>query len=314
MGKTAYLWDRIFLEHKTEWGHPERPERLSAIDKKLSAAPYYKDLVRIQPKKADYRHIELVHERSYILRVKDEIEGGTEYLDSMDTSVCARSFEVALYAVGGCLNMCDAVMKGDAARGFCAVRPPGHHAERDYAAGFCIFNNIAIAARYLQTEHGLGRIAIVDWDVHHGNGTQHSFENDRTILYTSLHQYPYYPGTGSVMEKGKGAGEGFTLNVPMDAGSGDDEYLAAFKDVIVTQLEKFEPEMLLISAGFDAHRSDPLSSIQLSTETFYQFTKMLLGVAKKHCKGRVIACLEGGYNLNALADSVERVMSAFVEE
>ncbi len=314
MGKTAYLWNKIYLEHQTEWGHPERPERLIAIDKKLKSAPYYKELLRIEPRDAEDKYIELIHDRTYILRVKQEIEDGTEYLDSLDTSVCPRSFEVARFAVGGCLNMCDAVMKGEAVHGFCAVRPPGHHAERNYAAGFCIFNNIAIAARYLQTKHKIGRIAIVDWDVHHGNGTQHSFDKDRTIFYTSLHQYPYYPGTGSDSERGKESGEGYTLNIPMEAGSGDEEYLSAFKGQIISQLEKFEPEVVLISAGFDAHRSDPLSSIQLSTEIYYQFTKLLVELAKKHSSDRVIAFLEGGYNLTALADSVERVMDAFVED
>lgn len=313
MGKTAYLYDAIYLEHQTEWGHPERPERLTAIDKKLRDAPYYSKLLRVAPKKADYRYIELIHDRSYITRVQKEIERGESYLDSMDTSICGKSFEVALFAAGGGLAMCDAVMGGEAVHGFCAVRPPGHHAERDYAAGFCIFNNIAIAARYLQTVHKIGKIAIVDWDVHHGNGTQHSFENDSSVLYVSTHQYPYYPGTGSHRERGNGSGEGYTLNLPMEAGSGDEEYLEAFEKTVVPGLEDFGPEIILISAGFDGHRNDPLSAIGLSTETFYKFTKMLLDVAGTRCGNRIIAFLEGGYNLNALADSCERMVRAFVE-
>lgn len=311
MGKTAYLFDPIYLEHQTEWGHPERAERLIAIDSLLQSKPYYQELVRVKPRRADIKHIELVHDPAYVRRAREEIERGDEYFDSMDTSVCTRSYEVALYAAGGALAMCDLVMEGKADYGFCAVRPPGHHAERDYAAGFCIFNNVAIAARYLQTRHKLKRIAIVDWDVHHGNGTQHMFEKDRSVLYASLHQFPYYPGTGSLMEKGREDGIDFTLNIPMDAGSGDAEYRVAFKDRIVPALDDFKPEFILISAGFDAHRNDPLAGIDLSTGIFGEFTIMLMEVAALHAENRVVALLEGGYNLDSLAASVERMMRAF---
>jgi acetoin utilization deacetylase AcuC-like enzyme len=314
MAKTAYLFDPVYLEHRTEWGHPERPERLTAIDELLRKQPYYAELVRVEKKIPDMKYIEMVHDPDYIARAKREIEGGDSYFDSMDTSVCARSYEVALYAVGGCLNMCDCVMKGGAHYGFCAVRPPGHHAERSYAAGFCIFNNVAISARYVQEQHGIERVAVVDWDVHHGNGTQHSFEGDESIYYMSLHQYPYYPGTGSDAEKGFGNGKGYTLNLPMRMGSGDEEYIRAFEDFIVPELEQFEPQIVFISAGFDAHTNDPLSSIELGSDTFYKFTKLLQDVARSYADNRIIAVLEGGYNLDALADSVERVMQAFVEE
>lgn len=313
MGRTAYCFDPIYLEHQTEWGHPERAERLIAIDTMLQTRPYYRDLVRIAPRRADQKHIELVHDPAYIQRAREEIERGDDYFDSMDTSVCKRSYEVALYAAGGALAMCDAIMEDKAEYGFCAVRPPGHHAERDYAAGFCIFNNIAIAARYLQKEHKLKRVAIVDWDVHHGNGSQHMFEKDPTVFYASTHQFPYYPGTGSLMEKGKAGGENFTLNIPMDAGSGDEEYRSAFRDHIIPALDSFRPEFILISAGFDAHRNDPLAGINLSTGMFGEFTRMLVEAAARHSGKRVIALLEGGYNLDALAASAERMMSAFVE-
>lgn len=313
MGRTAYCFDPIYLEHQTEWGHPERAERLIAIDTMLQTRPYYRDLVRIAPRRADQKHIELVHDPAYIQRAREEIERGDDYFDSMDTSVCKRSYEVALYAAGGALAMCDAIMEGKAENGFCAVRPPGHHAERDYAAGFCIFNNIAIAARYLQKEHKLKRVAIVDWDVHHGNGTQHMFEKDSTVFYASTHQFPYYPGTGSLMEKGKAGGENFTLNIPMDAGSGDEEYRSAFRDHIIPALDSFRPEFILISAGFDAHRNDPLAGINLSTGMFGESTRMLVVAAARHSGKRVIALLEGGYNLDALAASAERMMSVFVE-
>jgi len=259
----------------------------------------------------EMKYIEAIHSKSYIQRVENEIKDGISYLDSMDTAVCRDSYDVALKAVGGSLNMCDAVMEGRANNGFCAIRPPGHHAEWDYAAGFCIFNNIAISARYLQSQYDITRIAIVDWDVHHGNGTQHSFESDGSILYISLHQYPHYPGTGSVSETGSGAGKGYTLNIPMRAGNGDTEYNLAFQNQIIPALHTFKPDLVLVSAGFDAHRHDPLSSIMLSSESFGLFTKMLMAIAEKYSKGRVIAFLEGGYNLQSLADSVTHMMDSF---
>ena len=313
MGKTAYLYDEIYMEHNTGWGHPERPERLRAIDDNLKSCKFYNDLIRVEKKIADLKYIELIHDRKYINRAKKEIESGMSNLDSMDTVICGKSFEVALYAVGGCLNMCDCIMKGDAENGFCVIRPPGHHAEKNSAAGFCIFNNIAIAARYLQSKHKIKKIAIVDWDVHHGNGTQHSFENNNSIYYISLHQYPHYPGTGGSNENGTGEGKGYTLNIPMKSGSGDQEYAEAFYDIILPELEKFKPDFILISAGFDAHRDDPLSSIFLSTDSYYQFTKSIKVIAEKYSNNRIIAFLEGGYNLDALADSSNVMMKAFVE-
>ena len=314
MVPTAYLFDPVYMDHDTGWGHPERPERLAAIDQKLRQQPYYKSLIKIEPKIGAKRYIELVHSPDYIKRVKAEIESGVNYLDSMDTAVCKRSYEVALLAVGGGLNMCDAIISGEAIRGFCAVRPPGHHAEYDYAAGFCIFNNIAIAAKYLQVEHGIHKIAIVDWDVHHGNGTQHTFERDRTVLYISTHQYPHYPGTGARSERGKEEGEGYTLNFPMPAGSGDTEYMDVFENHIVPALMKFEPEIVLLSAGFDAHNADPLSYIGLSTEAYYKFTVLIKQAANEYSGGRMIAFLEGGYDLEALANSVDMMMRAFIED
>lgn len=309
---TAYLFDSVYLQHDTGWGHPEKPERLMYISTAISGAPYYDQLLKIKPSIPDMKHIEAIHSSAYIKRVEKEVRSGVSFLDSGDTVVCSYSYDVALKAVGGSLNMCDAIMEGKAVNGFCAIRPPGHHAERDYAAGFCIFNNIAIVARYLQSRYSVGRIAIVDWDVHHGNGTQHSFEQDNTILYVSLHQHPHYPGTGAAHEDGIGPGKGYTLNIPMPAGSSEKEYIPAFRDRIVPALDTFKPELILISAGFDAHRNDPLSSIRLNSETFGEFTKMLMAVADVHSRGRVISFLEGGYNLQALAESVRNMMDAFV--
>jgi acetoin utilization deacetylase AcuC-like enzyme len=309
---TAYLFDPVFLRHTTGWGHPERPERLEAIHSAIAAAPYYNDLVKVAAAFPEMKYIELIHSPSYIRRAGQEIKSGVSHLDSMDTAVCRESYEVALMAVGGSLKMSDTVMKGVADNGFCAVRPPGHHAEKDYAAGFCIFNNIAIAARYIQKIHGIKKIAVVDWDVHHGNGTQHSFERDPSVLYISLHQFPHYPGTGSETETGEGKGRGYTMNIPMRAGSGDDEYLHAFHHRIIPRLEEFSPEIILISAGFDGHRSDPLSSIKLSSDVYAEFTNMLMAVADRHCKGRIVAFLEGGYNLSALTESVAAMMKSLV--
>jgi acetoin utilization deacetylase AcuC-like enzyme len=309
---TAYLYDSLFMKHRTGYGHPERPERLAAINEAIMGMPYYRELVKIKPSLPDMRYLEMIHSPSYIQHVMREIMSGTEYLDSMDTGVCQESFDIALQAVGGSLNMCDAIMEGRATNGFCAIRPPGHHAEKDAAAGFCIFNNIAIAARYLQSRHGVTSIAIIDWDVHHGNGTQHSFDADRSILYISLHQYPHYPGTGASTETGNGTGKGYTLNIPMQAGSGDREYREAFQTRVIPRLDEFKPEIILISAGFDAHRSDPLSSIRLSSEAFAEFTVLLKAAAERHSNYRMIAFLEGGYDCSALADSVLNMMNVLV--
>jgi acetoin utilization deacetylase AcuC-like enzyme len=314
MRKTAYLYDNCYLDHITGYGHPERPDRVKAINSFISSQEYNKHLIKIKPSICDIDHIEMIHSPDYIKRVKREIEAGTSFLDSMDTGVCAQSFEIACKAVGGCINMCDSVMNGDADNGFCTIRPPGHHAEWDYAAGFCIFNNIAIAARYLQTKHALEKIAIIDWDVHHGNGTQHSFESDNTIYYISLHQFPHYPGTGSSLEKGHGKGLGYTLNLPMEHGCGDNDYLWAFKNQIIPALNDFKPDAVLVSAGFDAHRSDPLSGIALSTESYYEFSILLKAAADEYSKGRIIAFLEGGYNIDVLPLCVDQVIKAFMEE
>ncbi len=311
MSKTAYLYDEIFLEHDTGFGHPECPERLLAIDARLKKSTFYNELVRIKPGKAELKYIEMIHSREYIDEVRKMIEGGVHALDP-DTTVGVRSYEVALYAVGGCCNMCDAIMKDEAKNGFCAIRPPGHHAERNYAAGFCIFNNIAIAARYLQSKHAVGKIAIVDWDVHHGNGTQHAFEDDDSVFYISFHQYPHYPGTGAKNEKGTGKGSGYTMNVPMPHGAGDAEYLDAFKSKVLPALHDYKPEIILISAGFDAHHTDSLSSIRLSTDVYETFTILLKEVAKKYSNDRIIAFLEGGYNLDTLAHCVKKVIAAFL--
>jgi acetoin utilization deacetylase AcuC-like enzyme len=223
-----------------------------------------------------------------------------------DTSMSPGSLTAAYLAAGGALVAVDAIMSRQVDHVFCAVRPPGHHAEAGRAMGFCLFNNVAIAARYVQKKHGLKRVLIVDWDVHHGNGTQHSFEDDPSVLFFSTHQYPHYPGTGRESERGRGAGEGFTLNVPMDAGEGDEEYRAIFQKSLVPAADAFKPEFVIISAGFDAHKDDPLASMGLTEEGYADLTGIVAGIAKRHAGGRILSSLEGGYHLTSLAASVDR--------
>ena len=314
MMKTAFLYDDVFLEHETGEGHPERAERLRTMLRRLESGGYLERLVRIPVRAAEDRHLELIHSRDYIERVRRGVESGDEYFDSVDNTVCARTYHVALSAVGGCLNMCDEVMSGRVTNGFCAVRPPGHHAENRKAGGFCFFNNVAIAARYVQSEYGIARVAIVDWDVHHGNGTQDAFQDDDSVYYISLHQYPYYPGTGAETDIGFGQGMGYTLNIPVKAGSGNGYYLQAFNERIMPELERFRPQVVFVSAGFDAHRDDPLSSINLTGDMYYRFTKMLKEIARRHSDDRLVAFLEGGYNVEVCAEGAEQVIRALLED
>ncbi|MEK6802459.1 MAG: histone deacetylase [Nitrospirota bacterium] len=313
MGTTGLIYDTRYLEHDMGAGHPESPNRLRAIMQRLEQSGRLATLTRIEPRKAEDEWVTLVHRPEYVAMLNRQAPTHGRISLDADTAMSPGSLRAAYLAAGGALAGVDAIMAGQVRHAFCAVRPPGHHAEADRAMGFCLFNNVAIAARYAQKRYGLQRVLIVDWDVHHGNGTQHSFESDPSVLFFSTHQYPHYPGTGRASECGRGAGEGLTINVPMEAGEGDDEYRAVFQKVLVPAADAFKPEFVIVSAGFDAHRDDPLASMGLTEEGYADLTTIVAGIAKQHCQGRLLSSLEGGYNLTALAASVERHLQTLVE-
>lgn len=294
--------DPIFLKHQAGPGHPESPIRLEVIMRVCGSISGLHVIHQCQPSPQEY--IELIHKREYVDYLKG-LKGDYLYMLDPDTAFSPFSLEASFKAAGAVIEAVCFVFSAENNRAFCAVRPPGHHAESDKGMGFCIFNNIAIGSAYAINEGLANKVAIVDWDVHHGNGTQHAFYTEPKVLYISLHQYPYYPGTGSFDETGEAEGKGFTINLPMVAGSGDEEYRQAFNDKILPAIDDFKPDLLMISAGFDAHRNDPLAGIELSTDFYAEMTKMLVDLAKKHCHGRIVSVLEGGYDLNVLADSVK---------
>jgi len=302
MSPTGIVTHAACLEHFAGPGHPERPERLSAIVEALRAAPSLRESAWLEAPRASDAALAAAHAPQLVDQVRAACEGGRTRLDDGDTYVCSESFEAAARAAGGAIAACERVLAGEWSNAFVAVRPPGHHAEESAAMGFCLFNNVAIAARWLRAQ-GLARVAIVDWDVHHGNGTQHIFERDASVFYASLHQFPHYPGTGAASERGLGEGLGATLNCPLSAGSGDREWIAALEGRIVRELEQFKPEFVLISAGFDAHVDDPLSGTRVRTPAFATLTVALKDLARRHAQGRIVSVLEGGYQLEALAAS-----------
>ena len=293
--KTALIYHPIFLQHDTGPHHPERASRLQAILRKLEKTRLIDKLKLIEPKAATIEDIVSVHAKDYVLRVK---EHGPGNLDP-DTVISKDSFDAALFAAGAVIKGIDLVVRGYADNAFCLVRPPGHHAGPSQAMGFCIFNNVAIGARHVLRKHGLKRVAIIDWDVHHGNGTEEIFYNDQSVFYISLHQYPHYPGTGQTSSP-------FNLNIPMPGGSGDKEYIKAFKEAIIPKLKDFNPEFILISAGFDGHKDDPLSSINLTEPGYHEMTCLIKDIAP------IVSVLEGGYNLLSLANSAYSHLEALL--
>ncbi len=303
MPRVGYLYDPLYLEHDVP-GHPESPGRLRAIMAHLEDSGLLAQMTALTPRDATPDDLELVHSRALIERVRQACQPETDHWLDVDTYAVARSYDVALRAAGGVLAAVDAVLEGDIGSVFCLVRPPGHHATPTLAMGFCLFNNVAIAAAHAVARRGLQRVAIVDFDVHHGNGTQDAFYADGRALYFSTHQHPFYPGTGYWTETGEGAGRGKVVNVPLPAGCGDAEYLRSYRELCVPALERFRPQLMLVSAGFDAHFADPLAQMLVSASGYYEIAKLLRGLADELCGGRIVYALEGGYDQTALAWSV----------
>lgn len=305
--KTGILRSEKFMEHKPPGYHPENPRRLEVIYGFLEKN-WSKSFVDIPLRSAKEDEILLVHSREYYNEVKN-IDETSGHFDA-DTYYSRNSYKTAMLAAGSVLNTVDAIFRGEVANAFTFIRPPGHHAERDRAMGFCIFNNVAIAAKYAQKAHGIERVLIVDWDLHHGNGTQWAFYSDPAVLYFSTHQYPYYPGTGAINECGTGKGEGFNINVPLPAGMGDGDYAEIFKRVLAPVADEFRPEFIIVSAGFDAHKDDPLGGMELTEEGYGLMTQLLMELSDRHAHSRLLLVLEGGYNLEGLKNSVAEVLSA----
>jgi len=306
---TALICSERFLEHDTGY-HPENAHRLKAISAHLQRIGMLEGRSIYPPTEASVDDIELVHVPEYVRLVEQVAAAGGGYLDA-DTVICPRSYDIARLAVGACIQAVDLVLDGVEKRVFVFPRPPGHHAERARGMGFCLFNNVAIAARHAIDRRGLFRVSIVDWDVHHGNGTQDAFLDTDQVLYASIHQWPLYPGTGRAQETGVQYGFGYTVNVPLTPGAGDDEYLEVFDEIIIPKLIEFRPELILLSAGFDAHAEDPLASMEVTTSGFGAMARRVMDAADRLCGGRLVAVLEGGYNPEILAQCVEEVIRVF---
>lgn len=316
MKKTGFLYDERYQLHDTGRYHPEVPERVQAIYNGIKAAGLLPKLKILQAVPADLQWIEAVHERSYIRRFQAACQSGDSTLDNPDNQMCAKTYETALLAAGGVLEAARLVLKGEIDNAFCAIRPPGHHAENNRAMGFCYFNNVAIAARYIQQQGNIKRVGIVDFDVHHGNGTQHIFDQDPSVFYYSIHQHPSfaYPGTGREFEKGSGPGYGFTLNSPVLPGQGDSEYQRLLKKDLIPSFDAFNPEVIIVSAGFDAHTDDDMADIQLSTKGFTWVMKQIVDMAERYSNGRIISVLEGGYALERLPELAKNHVSVLMDE
>lgn len=312
MTSLAVIRDERYLDHRPGDFHPESPDRLRIIHSLLDRE--FKDLPRVEPRLATEDELALVHDPFYIQRVA-ETDGKTFTQLDPDTGLSSRSYQVARLAAGGLLEAVDALVSRPSSpvapsSVFCFVRPPGHHAEQDRAMGFCLFNNVAIAAAYAIEKHNLQRVMIVDWDLHHGNGTQHSFYDRQDVLFFSSHQYPYYPGSGGFDQVGDGPGEGFTVNAPFPAGFGDEEYLAVYSSILKPIALEYKPELVLVSAGFDPYVKDPLGGMQVTGDGFGNLATIVREIADETCNGRVLFTLEGGYNPEGLTEGVRSVLQA----
>lgn len=300
---TGLVIAEAYVEHLTGRGHPEQPGRVTAIVKRLQTDGLLDRARTITPRTATDEEILRCHAADYLRIVNEDVTEGLHRLSTGDTPLSARSLEVAQLAAGGLLTAVDEVLTGRLRNAFAVVRPPGHHATPKKGMGFCLFNNVAIAARHAQSKHGVSRVLIADWDVHHGNGTQDIFYEDGTVLFFDTHQHPLYPGTGAATETGKGAGAGLTINCPFPAGSGRKEIVGAFREKLLPAAQAFRPDLVLVSAGFDSRIDDPLGSFKLTDEDFAELTGIVKEIAAKHCGGRLVSTLEGGYNLAGLASA-----------
>ncbi len=299
--RTGVVRDDRYLEHRTQEGHPESLNRLRAVHAALDELNGRGPFVHIPPKPAEKEHILLAHSPEYFQKIA--ATAGRDLLAlTPDTHASAGSFDAALLAAGGLIAAVEKVVSGELANAFAFVRPPGHHAERNRAMGFCLFNNVAVAAMFARRHLGLSRVLIVDWDVHHGNGTQHIFDRDNSVLFFSIHQYPHFPGTGTFTEVGVGKGEGYSINIPLGRGFGDGEYAAILERLLKPAAAEFAPELILVSAGFDIHASDPMGGMKVSFDGFAAIARSLMGIAAQCCGGRLVMTLEGGYNVKTLGE------------
>jgi acetoin utilization deacetylase AcuC-like enzyme len=305
-------FDKLFLEHTNGEGHPERPERLETVQSLLDGWSNAEELQPLEPQDAAEAEIGRVHEPHYIEQLK--ATAGTGRVFDLDTAASPRTYDAAIRAAGTGIAAARAVWERTVWSAFAFLRPPGHHAERNHPMGFCFFNNVAVAAAAARAELGAERVLVLDWDVHHGNGTQHLFEESREVLYISLHQSPLFPGTGAVREIGKGAGEGYTVNIPLPGNSGDAAYRRAFMELIVPVVRAYRPDLMLISAGFDAHRRDPLAGMALDSESFGRMAAVMQALAAELCSSRTLYVLEGGYDLRALSESVTQVLETLCRD
>jgi acetoin utilization deacetylase AcuC-like enzyme len=306
---TTYLvYSDIYLEHDTG-AHPENSQRLEFTIAYLKRKGWLEKVTLLAPRAATTEEVAYIHSPSYIKSVESVAKQGGGYLDG-DTPVSEKSYRSALYAAGGVLTAVDKVINTAKSNALCLVRPPGHHSLPNHGMGFCLFNNVAIAARYAQKKHNLKKIAIVDWDLHHGNGTQEAFYDDDSVLFCSLHRYPYYPGSGSEMENGSGKGKGFTVNIPLPGNISNKQYLDVFSKVLNKAVKPFKPDFIFISAGFDTYKNDPLGGLGLEIEDYASLTHMVTAVADECCQGRVVSTLEGGYDLQGLPLCIEAHLSA----
>ena len=301
---TTVIYDDIYLKHDTGPNHPENAARIINTIEHLRSTGIWQKLDIKKPRAAAEDELSAVHSTIQIEKVAEIAGSGGGYLDP-DTYVSPNSYEAALYAAGAPLTAIDLIMDKKADNAFCLVRPPGHHATPEKGMGFCLFNNVAIAAKYIQSRYSLDRIAIIDWDVHHGNGTQDAFYDDPSVMYFSMHRYPFYPGTGAEEETGKDSGAGFTINIPLSYNTEPQEYLKLFKDTLEKRIKPFKPQFILISSGFDAYRLDPISGLSLEASDYNKLTKLTQNIANVCCDGRIVSCLEGGYHLLDLPKCIE---------